>query len=109
MGALDQTNLAGGGARAGDNREGCAEAFVLSRWVRLFLITAGSSLQATIRSAPPQAGQEALLAVALQQCLTRQRLFGLRMDGFATQEEARSATAEVKRRLGLDEVLISSK
>jgi cell division septation protein DedD len=40
---------------------------------------------------------------------TRQRLFGLRMDGFATREEARSATPEVKRRLGLDEVLISSK
>jgi len=26
-------------------------------WVRIFLLTAGSSMQAMIRSAPPQAGQ----------------------------------------------------
>jgi cell division septation protein DedD len=40
---------------------------------------------------------------------TRQQLFGLRMDGFASEEEARSAAPAVKRKLGLDEVLISSK
>ena len=60
-----------GGPREGGNRAGAVEASLVSRWVRgvvqgctgygpkdgIFLITAGSSMQAMIRSAPPQAGQ----------------------------------------------------
>jgi len=46
-----------GGAREGGNRAGAVEASLVSRWVRIFLITAGSWIQAMIRSAPPQAGQ----------------------------------------------------
>ena len=46
-----------GGARQGGSREGSAEALLVSRWVRIFLITAGSWIQAMIRSAPPQAEQ----------------------------------------------------
>ena len=46
-----------GGPREGGNRTGAVEASLASRWVRIFLITAGSSIQAMIRSAPPQAGQ----------------------------------------------------
>ena len=48
---------AGGGARQGGNREGTVEAFLVSRWVRIVLITAGSLMQAMIRTTPPQAGQ----------------------------------------------------
>ena len=69
--AVDQNQPACGGAREGGNREGAARASLVSRWVRgvvqgctgygpkdgIFLITAGSSMQAMIRSAPPQAGQ----------------------------------------------------
>ena len=54
---LDQNQRACGGARRGGNRAGSAEAFLLSMWVRIFLITAGSSMQAMICSAPPQAEQ----------------------------------------------------
>ena len=46
-----------GGPREGGNRAGAVEASLVSRWVRIFLITAGSWIQAMIRSAPPQAGQ----------------------------------------------------
>ena len=46
-----------GGARQGGNRAGSAQASFLSRWVRIFLITSGSWIQAMIRSAPPQAAQ----------------------------------------------------
>ena len=69
--AVDQNQPACGGAREGGNREGAARASLVSRWVTgvvqrctgygpkdgIFLITAGSSMQAMIRSAPPQAGQ----------------------------------------------------
>jgi hypothetical protein len=46
-----------GGAREGGNRAGAVQASLVSRWVRIFLITAGSSMQAMIRSAPPQTAQ----------------------------------------------------
>jgi len=46
-----------GGAREGGNRTGAVEASLVSRWVRIFLITAGSSMRAMIRSAPPKAEQ----------------------------------------------------
>ena len=60
-----------GGPREGGNRAGAVEVSLVSRWVRgvvqgctgygpkdgIFLITAGSWIQAMIRSAPPQAGQ----------------------------------------------------
>ena len=55
--AVDQNQPACGGAREGGNREGAARASLVSGWVRIFLITSGSSMQAMIRSAPPQAGQ----------------------------------------------------
>jgi len=82
---VDQNQPTCGGAREGGNRKGAAEAPLASRWVRavvqgctgygpkdggvvqgrtgygpedgIFSITAGSSMQAMIRSAPPQAGQ----------------------------------------------------
>ena len=65
-----QANKPGcGGAREGGNRAGAVEASLVSRWVRgvvqgctvygpkdgIFSITAGSSIQAMIRGAPPQA------------------------------------------------------
>ena len=46
-----------GGARQGGNRAGSAEAFLLSMWVRIVWITARSSMEAMIRSAPPQTRQ----------------------------------------------------
>jgi hypothetical protein len=47
-GRIDQNQRACGGARQGGNRAGSAQAFVLSMWVRIFLITAGSSMQAML-------------------------------------------------------------
>jgi hypothetical protein len=49
--------LACDGAREGGNREVSAQASLRSRWVSIFLITAGSSMPVVIRKAPPQAGQ----------------------------------------------------
>jgi hypothetical protein len=40
----------------GGIREGAEQASLVSMWNRIFLITTGSSTQAMIRSAPPQAG-----------------------------------------------------
>ena len=54
--------LPGGGARHGGNGEASTEgsgAF-LSRWLRIFSITTGSSMHAMILSAPPQARQVAM-------------------------------------------------
>lgn len=56
-GRLDQNQRTCGGARRGGNRAVSAQALLPSRWVRMLLITAGSSMQAMIRSAPPQAEQ----------------------------------------------------
>ena len=70
-GRPDQHRPADGGAREGGNRAGCGQASLVSRWARgvvqectlygpeggIFLITAGFSIQAMIRSAPPQADQ----------------------------------------------------
>jgi len=47
----------GGGARHLGNRFGAAAGVLRSRWVRIFSITWGSSMQAMILTAPPQAGQ----------------------------------------------------
>jgi hypothetical protein len=55
--AVDQKKLACDGAREGGDREGSAEPSWRSGWVRILLITAGSSMQAMIRSAPRQCGR----------------------------------------------------
>ena len=47
----------GGGARHLGNRFGAAAGVFRSRWVRIFSITWGSSMQAMILTVPPQAGQ----------------------------------------------------
>jgi hypothetical protein len=68
---LIRTNLPAVAPERGGNREGAAEACLVSRWVRgvvqgctvyrpkdgILLITAGSSMPAMIRSAPPPARQ----------------------------------------------------
>ncbi len=49
--------LTWGGARHGGKRAAVAVASLRSRWVRIFSITTGSSMQAMILTAPPQARQ----------------------------------------------------
>ena len=44
----------GGGARDGGKRRVASQASLRSRWVRIFSITAGSSMQAMILTRPPQ-------------------------------------------------------
>ena len=56
-GRLDLHERASGGAPQGGDRVGSAGLFLLSMWVRISFVTAGASMQAMIRSAPPQAGQ----------------------------------------------------
>ena len=46
-----------GGARHGGRRGASGATAFASRWVRIFSITAASSMQAMIRTAPPQVGQ----------------------------------------------------
>ena len=48
-----------GGARQCGNQVGSTEGSCLSRWMRIFSITAGSSMQAMILTAPPQTRQVA--------------------------------------------------
>ncbi len=55
---VDQPNkLLWGGARDRGKRAVAVEGSLLSRWVRIFSITTGSSMQAMILTAPPQARQ----------------------------------------------------
>ena len=52
--AYQANKLAWGGARDGGKRRAAWEASLRSRWVRIFLITTGSSMQAIILTWPPQ-------------------------------------------------------
>jgi hypothetical protein len=55
--AYQPNKLAWGGARHGGKRRATPQAPLLSRWVRILSITTGSSTQAMILIAPPQARQ----------------------------------------------------
>ena len=58
--------LAWGGARDGGKRRAAWEASLRSRWVRIFSITTGSSMQAIILTWPPQ-----LLQISMSMLKTR--------------------------------------
>ena len=66
--AYQANKLACGGARHGGKRRPAPPAALLSRWVRIFSITTGASIQAMILTGPPQ-----LLQVSMSMLNTRFR------------------------------------